>query len=290
LIKTIKMVTKVKYYTLIFFAIVLFLTSCTRPKQNNTKERFVVTSNSLNIRIDPTQLSKPIGTLSKGDTITALASDNYWIMVKVGDQAGFVSNQYLKRIGPIMIPAFITLVERNASIEKWQFWVIAIILILLWVGSELLLLNYEKNLKKNQSISSKNISFSPLVVFVSSILISLLYLYWKDEVIDNLFNNFYIIPKGNDSIAWFIWILVTIISIAILIDLIGSIYKSGVKQGSIIFLSEQLINIVILSTTFFLTITLFLGAIVFLILFFAILYTIIVTENSKSISGFLTGK
>jgi len=189
-----------------------------------------------------------------------------------------------------MIPAFITLVERNASIEKWQFWVIAIILILLWVGSELLLLNYEKNLKKNQSISSKNISFSPLVVFVSSILISLLYLYWKDEVIDNLFNNFYIIPKGNDSIAWFIWILVTIISIAILIDLIGSIYKSGVKQGSIIFLSEQLINIVILSTTFFLTITLFLGAIVFLILFFAILYTIIVTENSKSISGFLTGK
>jgi len=134
LIKTIKMVTKVKYYTLIFFAIVLFLTSCTRPKQNNTKERFVVTSNSLNIRIDPTQLSKPIGTLSKGDTITALASDNYWIMVKVGDQAGFVSNQYLKRIGPIMIPAFITLVERNASIEKWQFWVIAIILILLWVG------------------------------------------------------------------------------------------------------------------------------------------------------------
>jgi len=284
------MVTKVKYYTLIFFAIVLFLTSCTRPKQNNTKERFVVTSNSLNIRIDPTQLSKPIGTLSKGDTITALASDNYWIMVKVGDQAGFVSNQYLKRIGPIMIPAFITLVERNASIEKWQFWVIAIILILLWVGSELLLLNYEKNLKKNQSISSKNISFSPLVVFVSSILISLLYLYWKDEVIDNLFNNFYIIPKGNDSIAWFIWILVTIISIAILIDLIGSIYKSGVKQGSIIFLSEQLINIVILSTTFFLTITLFLGAIVFLILFFAILYTIIVTENSKSISGFLTGK
>ena len=290
MIKTIKMVTKVKYYTLIFFAIVLFLTSCTRPKQNNTKERFVVTSNSLNIRIDPTQLSKPIGTLSKGDTITALASDNYWIMVKVGDQAGFVSNQYLKRIGPIMIPAFITLVERNASIEKWQFWVIAIILILLWVGSELLLLNYEKNLKKNQSISSKNISFSPLVVFVSSILISLLYLYWKDEVIDNLFNNFYIIPKGNDSIAWFIWILVTIISIAILIDLIGSIYKSGVKQGSIIFLSEQLINIVILSTTFFLTITLFLGAIVFLILFFAILYTIIVTENSKSISGFLTGK
>lgn len=275
---------------LLFILFIILFASCNKPNQSNKKERFVVTSNNLNIRNDPTQLSKTIGTLAKGDTVIALASDNYWIMIKAGNQTGFVSNQYLKRLGPPPIPAIIMLIEKNADWGKWQFWVIAVALIAVWAATQLGFLRYVRNLKRKQGIGSKNISFSPLTVFVASILTALLYLFWKDDVIDSLFVNFNLIPQNAGYIAWFIWSLCVTVLISIIIDLISAIYYSGIKYGFITFTIEQGINAAILATTFFLTISLFLAAIVFLIVFFAILYTIIVTENSKSQSGFIPEK
>lgn len=81
-----------------------------------------------------------------------------------------------------------------------------------------------------------------------------------------------------------------VIAIALAIDFIGSLYISGIKYGHVNFLIEQGINLIIFLTCFFLTISLFATAIIFLIIFFAILYTIVVTENSKAFSGFLVKK
>jgi len=278
------------YFGLPFILFIILFASCNKPNQSSTKERFVVTSSNLNIRNDPTQLSRTIGSLTKGDTVIALASDKYWIMVKVGDQTGFVSNQYLQRIGHPPTPAIILAIEKNSDWGKWQFWVIAVILIAIWTTAQLGLLRYIRNLKRRQGIGSKNISFSPLTVFVASILTALLYLFWKEDVIDSLFGNFYIIPQNAGYITWFIWILSVTVLISIVIDLVSAIFYSGFKYGFITFIIEQGINAAILTTTFFLTISLFLAAIVFLIVFFAILYTIIVTENSKSQSGFIPEK
>jgi len=275
---------------LLYLLFILLTASCTKPNQYYSRERYVVTSNSLNIRFDPTKLSKPIGTLSKGDTVIALASDKYWVMVKVDDQTGFVSNEYLKVIGPATTPKIISIIERYSDWGKWQFWIIAIILIAFWVFAELGVLHYENKLKHEFGVTSKNISVTPIVFFVSGILIAVLYLTWKEQVIESLFYNFSVLPKGLGSIAWIIWIQCLAIILSLIVDFIGSIYRSGAKHGYVTFLMEQGVNLIIFSTAFFLTISMFVAGIIFLVIFFAILYTIVVTENSKSISGFLSGK
>lgn len=273
----------------IYLLLFLALASCTRPNQYYARERYIVTSNNLNIRIDPTQLSVTIGTLTKGDTIIALASDKYWIMVKVNDQTGFVSNEYLKKLSPISAPKLIKFIEQNADWRKWQFWGIAIALVALWILTELGLLRYENQLK-HIGVTSKNISVAPLVFFVSGILTAVLYLTWKDQVIDSLFYNFTILPRGMGNMVWIIWIQALAILIAMTIDLIGSLYKSGFKYGLIVFSLEQLTNLTIFLTAYFLTIALYVAAIVFLVIFFTMLYITIVSLNSRNISGFLSGK
>ncbi len=277
-----------KHNILLYLLLAFILASCTKPNQYYARERYIVTSNNLNIRIDPTQLSKTIGTLTKGDTLIALASDKYWIMIKVDDQSGFVSNEYIKKLAPFATPKLMLIIERNADRKAWQFWVISILLITLWVAAEFGVIIYEDRLKRKFGISAKKISVTPLVFFASGIIIAILYLLWKDQVIESLFYNFSILPKGMGSIAWIIWIQCVAIILGMIVDFTGSIYRSGVKYGHVTFLLEQGINLVIFTTAFFLTISMFVAAIIFLVVFFAILYTIIVTENSKSFSGFIS--
>ncbi len=284
-----KMVSR-KHYLYLYLLFILLLASCTKPNQYFARERYIVTTNTLNIRIDPTQLSKNIGVLKKGEIITALASDKYWVMVKVGDQTGFVSIEYVKKIDPIAAPKIVSFIERSADWVKWQFWVISIILITLWVISELGLMQYENRLKIKFNINAKKISVTPLVFFATGILTAILYLYWKDQVIESLFYKFSFLPRGMGSIAWIIWILYLTLLLGMIVDFSGSIYRSGIKYGAVTFIMELGINFIIFLTTFFLIISLFMAAIIFLIVFFAILYTIVVTENSKSFSGFIVGK
>lgn len=279
-----------KHYLFLYLLFILLLASCTKPNQYFARERYIVTTNTLNIRIDPTQLSKNIGVLKKGEIITALASDKYWVMVKVGDQTGFVSIEYVKKIDPIAAPKIVSFIERSADWVKWQFWVISIILITLWVISELGLMQYENRLKIKFNINAKKISVTPLIFFATGILTAILYLYWKDQVIESLFYKFAFLPRGMGSIAWIVWILYLTLLLGMIVDFSGSIYRSGIKYGSVTFLMELGINLIIFLTTFFLIISLFVVAIIFLIVFFTILYTIVVTENSKSFSDFLTSK
>jgi hypothetical protein len=92
------------------------------------------------------------------------------------------------------------------------------------------------------------------------------------------------------NMVWIIWIQALAILIAMTIDLIGSLYKSGFKYGLIVFSLEQLTNLTIFLTAYFLTIALYVAAIVFLVIFFTMLYITIVSLNSRNVSGFLSGK
>ena len=271
-------------------SLVVLLASCSKPKQQLARERFIVTTNNLNIRIDPTQLSKTIGILSKGDTIIALAADKFWVMVKVDNQTGFIASEYLKKLAPIKPPNFLSFLEKYTSPKNLYFWLSTLILLSAWILLELKLMKYEKHLKEKYQINTKKISVTPLIFFASAILTAILYLFWRDQVIESLFYKFSFLPKGMGSIAWIIWIQFATITIGLIIDLIGSIYLSGVKYGFTIYLFEQGINLIIFSTALFLTLTFFVAAIVVLVIFFAILYTFIVTENGKSFPRFISAK
>ena len=84
--------------------------------------------------------------------------------------------------------------------------------------------------------------------------------------------------------SWIIWVQFATIIMGLIVDLISSIYISKVKFGLYIFLFEQIINLTIFSIAFFLTISIFIAAIILLVIFFAILYTFVMTENSILLS------
>lgn len=282
---------KFNRFTLLFICLFIpILNSCIKPGQNNIKERYIVTSRNLNIRSDPSQLSRIIGTLSKGDTIIALASDKYWIMITFGDQSGFISNAFLQKLKPLPVPPIFTFIDSHSNWKTLRFWVVTIILVILWILISTGVTRYENYLKRMKGISTKGISISPLIFFVSGILTAVLYLFWKEQVIEYLFYHFSFIPHKMGIVAWTIWGQILALLSAMAIDAIGSIYKSGLIYGFLTFLIEQIENLAILTTTLFLTISLFLFAIIVLTIFFTMQYISMVTENQKSITGIFTGR
>ncbi|HCT30480.1 MAG TPA: hypothetical protein DIW31_07050 [Bacteroidales bacterium] len=274
--------TRSKIFLILFLT--LLLASCSKPTQQYARERYIVISKNLNIRLDPTLLSSSIGVLSKGDTIISLAADKFWVMVKVGDQTGFIASEYLQKLAPLKPPLLLSFLDKNSNVKSIYFWIITIVFLFTWVYLELRLVVYENRLKKQYNINTKRVSISPLIFFASAILTAILYLYWKDQVVESLFYNFSFLPKGMGSMSWIIWVQFATIIMGLIVDLISSIYISKVKFGLYIFLFEQIINLTIFSIAFFLTISIFIAAIILLVIFFAILYTFVMTENSILLS------
>jgi uncharacterized protein YgiM (DUF1202 family) len=90
---------------ILLVAVFLYITaSCVEPGHYQTRERYVVDTKSLFIRSAPSPISEIISSYKQGDTIVALASDKYWVMVKRGSKTGFVSTDYLKRLNLQKLP------------------------------------------------------------------------------------------------------------------------------------------------------------------------------------------
>ena len=273
----------------IYLILVILLYSCAKPEQT-IRERYIVTSRNLNIRSDPSRLSKIIGTLSKGDTIIAVASDKYWIMIKQGNESGFISNEFLKKIEPYRSPFPFNLIDRFSNWKSWSFWVITLVAILLYILITIWINNFETYLKREIGLQTKNLSISPIVFFVSGILTGVLYLFWKDQLIEAYYYKFTVNPFGKEMIYWALLGQILILLAGLIVDLLASVYKSGLRYGLYIFLIEFFENTLVFFVTLYLTISLFLVAIIFLTLFFAMQYITMVSDNGKSFSELLSRK
>ncbi len=268
-------------------AMLTLLSSCIEPGQFGTRERYVVTSRNLNVRSDPSRIARVIGTLSQGDTITALASNQYWIMIRYNDQSGFIAGEYIRPLEPIETPWVFRLIEDNSNWKTAKFWLIATGIVLLWIAFEYSSVKTRNMLALKRGVPVKAMMVSPLIAFASGILLGVLYLFWKDQVIESLFHRFTILPQGLGMISWVIWLQAVAICSGLAVDLIGSIFKSGMLWGSVIFLVVAFNCMVIYISTVYLTISLFITAIVFLVLVFGVQYILAVSATSRSKSGLL---
>ncbi len=269
-----------------FITLVLFC-SCTKPERNNTRERYVVTSRNLNIRSDPSKLSRAIGSLSRGDTIVALASDKYWIMIRNGNQTGFISNEFMKKIEPYPTPFPFSFIDHNSDWHSWRFWAITMLFLALWTLSAIGISRYENYLRKENGIKIKNLSISPIVFFVAGILTGVLYLFWKDQLIESIYHKFSFNPIGKEAILMVLLGQGIFVLTGLIIDLIGNLIKSGRYYGSILFLLYLLENMIIFFTTLYFTISVFLLAIIVLTIFFAIQYIALASQKDSSLTDIL---
>ncbi len=267
---------------ILLVAVFLYITaSCVEPGHYQTRERYVVDTKSLFIRSAPSPISEIISSYKQGDTIVALASDKYWVMVKRGSKTGFVSTDYLKKIEPPKTPAFIDKVERIANWKSWYFWVIAVAISLLWVFIDEMIIKFKEKLKNKHEISVKGLLITPVVFFVNAIMCGVLYINWKDQLLESLHKGFSLVPENLDIISWVLWIQLLILLIGISLDLLGSIFKSGVAWGILLTLIDLLLGVYIFAVSFYLTISLYYFAIIFLLIFFGSQYISMVYQNSK---------
>ena len=267
---------------ILLVAVFLYITaSCVEPGHYQTRKRYVVDTKSLFIRSAPSPISEIISSYKQGDTIIALASDNYWVMVKHGSKTGFVSTDYLKKIEPPKTPVFLDKVESIANWKSWYFWVIAVAITLFWVFIDEMIIKFKEKLKNKYDISVKGLLITPVVFFVNAIMCGVLYINWKDQLLESLHKGFSLVPENLDIISWVLWIQLLILLIGISLDLLGSIFKSGVTWGILLTLIDLLLGVYIFAVSFYLTISLYYFAIIFLLIFFGSQYISMVYQNSK---------
>ncbi len=267
---------------ILLVAVFLYITaSCVEPGHYQSRERYVVDTKSLFIRSAPSPVSEIISSYKQGDTIIALASDNYWVMVKRGSKTGFVSTDYLKKIEPPKTPKILEKVERIANWKSWYFWVIAVAITLLWVFIDEMTIKFKEKLKNKHEISVKGLLITPVVFFVNAIMCGVLYINWKAQLLESLHKGFSLVPENLDIISWVLWIQLLILLIGISLDLLGSIFKSGVTWGILLTLIDLLLGVYIFAVSFYLTISLYYFAIIFLLIFFGSQYISMVYQNSK---------
>jgi len=267
---------------ILLVAVFLYITaSCVEPGHYQTRERYVVDTKSLFIRSAPSPISEIISSYKQGDTIIALASDKYWVMVKRGSKTGFVSTDYLKKIAPPKTPAFLDKIESIANWKSWYFWVIAVAITLLWLFIDEMIIKFKQKLKNQHEISVKGLLITPVVFFVNAIMCGVLYINWKDQLLESLHKGFSLVPENLDIISWVLWIQLLILLIGISLDLLGSIFKSGVAWGILLTLIDLLLGVYIFAVSFYLTISLYYFAIIFLLIFFGSQYISMVYQNSK---------
>lgn len=97
--------------TLIAF---LFMTACPSAMAAD----YVVTANTLNIRSQPSTSAKVVGSLTKGDIISDVdhLSDGWMRIQQNGEVKGYISTQYLEKVGPTESET----VEREEQ-RQWQY-------------------------------------------------------------------------------------------------------------------------------------------------------------------------
>lgn len=267
---------------ILLVAVFLYITaSCVEPGHYQSRERYVVDTKSLFIRSAPSPVSEIISSYKQGDTIIALASDKYWVMVKRGSKTGFVSTDYLKKIEPPKTPIILEKVEGIANWKSWYFWVIAVAITLFWVFIDEMIIKFKEKLKNKHEISVKGLLITPVVFFVNAIMCGVLYINWKDQLLESLHKGFSLVPENLDIISWVLWIQLLILLIGISLDLLGSIFKSGVAWGILLTLIDLLLGVYIFTVSFYLTISLYYFAIIFLLVFFGSQYISMVYQNSK---------
>lgn len=267
---------------ILLVAAFLYVTaSCVEPGHYQTRERYIVDTKSLFIRSAPSPISEIISSYKQGDTIVALASDKYWVMIKRGSKTGFVSTDYLKKIEPPKTPEILNKVEAVANWESWYFWVIAVVITLFWVFIDEMIIKFKEKLKNKREISVKGLLITPVVFFVNAIMCGVLYINWKDQLLESLHKGFSLVPENLDIISWVLWIQLLILLIGISLDLLGSIFKSGVAWGALLTLIDLLLGGYIFAVSFYLTISLYYFAIIFLLIFFGSQYISMVYQNSK---------
>lgn len=269
---------KSTWYIFLLFCL-LTLTACVKPGNYGMRDRYIVTTRSLYIRTAPSTVSEIIGTLRQGDTLVAVVSDKYWIMVRNGYATGYVSTDYLKKIEYPTTPKILKLVERLANWKKWGFWIIAIALILIWVVVEELVIKAKQFLKKRHDFNIKEVVVSYVTFFVVGLLSGIIYIYWKDYFIESITKGISANNFGTDLVTISIWIQLSLLAISILYDYLGSIFKTGLRFGTLLSFMDFLFGLFIFSTTFFLVIALSYYAIVFMIVFFSSRFIHVVYQN-----------
>ncbi len=258
--------------------LLILCAACDNQFEFRSSGRYVVISQNLYVRSAPSPTSVVLRTYSQGDTITAKPSDSNWLIVNTDDATGFVPSNSIKPLETASHQGFIAF----DNINNWHtatYWIILTsALALCWLCERL-------NMQIRKRIGSqgmvRRLPLIPVVLFVCGGLCGVLYHNWHNQLIDSLQSLLSFTPTQSDVMGWLLWAQVLVALITLLIDLLASIFKSGVKWGLLLTLSDLLLGLMVFASALLLTTPFYLIGLAIAIVLFAARYIRMVSRSTQ---------
>ena len=267
--------------TLHFIYTLLLITlcaACDNLLEFSSSGRYVVTAQHLYVRSAPSPTSVVLRTYSHGDTITAKQSDTNWLIVNADGATGFVPSSSIKPLETPSHQGFIIFDNIN-NWHSWIYWAVLATALVLWWLCERINMQIRKRIGAQGMV--RRLPLIPVVLFVCGCLCGVLYHNWHDQLIDSLQSLLSLTPTQSDVMGWLLWAQVLVALITLLIDLLASIFKSGVKGGLLLTLADLLLGLMVFTTALLLTTTFYLVGLAIAIVLFAARYIRMVSRNTQ---------
>ena len=262
-------------------ALLLICSACGSLFEFNTSGSYVVTAQQLYVRGAPTPTSVVLRSYSQGDTLVARPSDEHWVMVDVGEGiVGFVPRGSVSSVEMRSSELFAAL-DGLADWHRWPFWAVLAVLAALWMLLERVNMRWCERVTADAAVLVRRMPLMPAVLSVCGVLCGALYRNWYEQVVGSLQGLLSLSPTQLDIIGWVLWMQVLVAIVALLIDLLSSIFKSGVRWGMSIVLLDLLLALAMFSTTLLLSIALYVIGMVLAVVVFAARYIRMVSRNSR---------
>lgn len=228
--------------------LLLLCSACGHILELNMSGRYVVTAQRLYVRSAPSPTSLVLRTYNQGDTLVARPSDEHWMLVDIdGSADGFVPRSSVKSAEGHSGRIF-AILDGLADWRRWPFWAALTLMVGLWLMFERLSVRCCERITAGAEVLVRRVPLIPAVLFACGLLCGLLYRAQHELMVIGLQGLLSLSPDQLDAMGWTLWVQVLVAIVALLIDLLGSIFKSGVRWGICIALLDLLLAMAMFAT------------------------------------------
>lgn len=262
-------------------ALLLLCSACGHLFELNMSGSYVVTAQRLYVRSAPTPTSVVLRTYNQGDTLVARPSDEHWMLVAIdGSADGYVPRSSVKGVEEHSGRLFAAL-DGLADWRRWPFWAALTLMVGLWLLLERLSVRWCERITAGEEVLVRRVPLTPAVLFVCGLLCGLLYRAQHEQMVIGLQGLLSLSPDQLDAMGWTLWVQVLVAIVALLIDLLGSIFKSGVRWGMSITLLDLLLAMAMFATALLLGMGLYLVGAALAVALFGLRYIRLVVRSCR---------
>lgn len=186
-----------------------------KVKEEQKAYFYLVKQDNLIVRSQPSIDAPELGKLNTTDTLrfkeevpSKGGKWNEWLKIKVDGKIAYVQLSYLKHtnLEKESLTEVEALLEKYVDWSKWQFWVGALVLMIIgfWGSFKFAYIDQVLNSMTGNEYEG-NLAFFPVFMGLSAVIFAVLMVIWQDGIEYYIGENFSIWPVGYGFAAWAVW-------------------------------------------------------------------------------------